>query len=154
MGVLKSIEHVPTGENDSPTLDVVIADCGEIKESEDDGIRNFFKDGYVFPNCPADIDNGPVELSWWLDAVDSIRACGNEAFKLVWLLSCEYFGLDIGCKVLSGYDLNKQWTSEMFEWIQRPSSPELCSSLLKSVFWHDQLYVALLRDIIRHYADT
>ncbi|KAL4567003.1 hypothetical protein LXL04_022573 [Taraxacum kok-saghyz] len=29
--------------------------------------------------------------------------------KLAWLLSCEYFGLDIGCKVWSGYDLNKQW---------------------------------------------
>ncbi|KAL7591981.1 hypothetical protein Lser_V15G34511 [Lactuca serriola] len=81
MGVLKSIEHVPTSDNDSPTLDVVIADCGEIKEGEDDGIGNFFKDGDVYPDWPADIDNGSVELSWWLDAVDSIRACGNEAFK-------------------------------------------------------------------------
>ena len=26
--------------------------------------------------------------------------------------------------------------------------------LPESVFWHDQFYVALLRDIMRHYADT
>ncbi|XP_024966466.1 peptidyl-prolyl cis-trans isomerase CYP40-like isoform X2 [Cynara cardunculus var. scolymus] len=81
VGILKSIEHVATGDNDCPNLDVMIADCGEIKEGEDDGVGNFFKDGDVYPDWPADLDNGPSELSWWLDAVDSIRACGNEAFK-------------------------------------------------------------------------
>ncbi|KAJ9561112.1 hypothetical protein OSB04_006272 [Centaurea solstitialis] len=81
MGVLKSIEHVATGDNDCPTLDVMIADCGEIKEGEDDGVGNFFKDGDVYPDWPADLDNSSSELSWWLDAVDSIRASGNEAFK-------------------------------------------------------------------------
>ncbi|GJY86632.1 peptidyl-prolyl cis-trans isomerase CYP40 [Tanacetum coccineum] len=81
MGVVKSIEHVAIDDNDCPILDVMIADCGEIKEGEDDGIGNFFKDGDMFPDWPADIDNGPSQLSWWLDAVDSIRASGNEAFK-------------------------------------------------------------------------
>ncbi|XP_071726176.1 peptidyl-prolyl cis-trans isomerase CYP40-like isoform X2 [Rutidosis leptorrhynchoides] len=81
MGVVKSIEHVATDDNDCPVQDVVIADCGEIKEGEDDGIGNFFKDGDLFPDWPADLDNGPSQLTWWLDAVDSIRASGNEAFK-------------------------------------------------------------------------
>ncbi|KAI3695564.1 hypothetical protein L1987_78561 [Smallanthus sonchifolius] len=81
MGIVKLIEHVATDDDDCPVLDVVIENCGEIKEGEDDGIGNFFKDGDLYPDWPADLDHGPSQLSWWLDAVDSIRAFGNEAFK-------------------------------------------------------------------------
>nr|KAJ0188610.1 hypothetical protein LSAT_V11C900456990 [Lactuca sativa] len=58
-------------------------DFGEIKEDEDDGIGKIFNDGDVYRDWPADIDNGSVELSWWLDVVESIKACGNEAFMVV-----------------------------------------------------------------------
>ncbi|GAB4837964.1 Peptidyl-prolyl cis-trans isomerase cyp40, variant 2 [Ancistrocladus abbreviatus] len=81
MGVVRSIEHVATDDNDRPTQDVVITDCGEIPEGEDDGIANFFKDGDSYPDWPADLDEIPTELSWWMTAVDSIKAFGNEHFK-------------------------------------------------------------------------
>ncbi|WVZ25772.1 hypothetical protein V8G54_004316 [Vigna mungo] len=72
MGVVRSAEHVVTGENDRPTQTVVIEDCGEIPEGQDDGVVNFFKD---------DLDVKPDELSWWMSAVDSIKALGNEQYK-------------------------------------------------------------------------
>lgn len=81
MGVVRSIEHVNTEENDLPAQDVIIADCGEIPEGEDDGVKNIFNDGDNYPDWPADLDQTPNELSWWTDAVDSIKALGNEHFK-------------------------------------------------------------------------
>ncbi|GFZ18736.1 peptidyl-prolyl cis-trans isomerase [Actinidia rufa] len=81
MGVARSVEHINTGENDCPTLDVIIADCGEIPEGADDGVSNFFKDGDTYPDWPADLDVKPDEISWWISAVDTIKAYGNEQFK-------------------------------------------------------------------------
>lgn len=81
MGVVRSIEHVSTDESDRPTADVVIADCGEIPEGADDGISDFFKDGDIYADWPADLDDNPSELSWWVTAVDSIKTFGNEHFK-------------------------------------------------------------------------
>ncbi|MED6183238.1 Peptidyl-prolyl cis-trans isomerase cyp40 [Stylosanthes scabra] len=81
MGVVRSVEHVTTGDNDRPTLDVKIVDCGEIPEGEDDGILDFFKDGDTFPDWPADLDERPDELQWWMNAVDSIKAFGNGYYK-------------------------------------------------------------------------
>ncbi|CAK9166451.1 unnamed protein product [Ilex paraguariensis] len=81
MGVVRTIEHVTTGDNDFPTLDVIIKDCGEIPEGEDYGICNFFKDGDTYPDCPTDLDVKPDEISWWMNAVDSIKAFGNEQYK-------------------------------------------------------------------------
>ncbi|EXC17382.1 Peptidyl-prolyl cis-trans isomerase CYP40 [Morus notabilis] len=81
MGVVRSIEHVTTGDSDYPTVDVVTADCGEIPEGEDDGISNFFKDGDIYPDWPADLDESANEISWWMTSVDSIKAFGNECYK-------------------------------------------------------------------------
>ncbi|XVF67624.1 hypothetical protein PTKIN_Ptkin10aG0136200 [Pterospermum kingtungense] len=81
MGVVRAIEHVTTGEADCPVVDVKIADCGEILEGADDGISNFFNDGDIYADWPADLDEIPDELSWWIIAVDSIKAFGNEHFK-------------------------------------------------------------------------
>ncbi|KAK4284662.1 hypothetical protein QN277_001462 [Acacia crassicarpa] len=81
MGVVRSIEHVTTGDNDRPTQDVKIVDCGEIPHGADDGISNFFKDGDTYPDWPADLDESPSELQWWMNAVDSIKAFGNEYYK-------------------------------------------------------------------------
>ncbi|CAN1307315.1 Peptidyl-prolyl cis-trans isomerase CYP40 [Linum perenne] len=82
MGVIRSVEHVPTTDEDHvPTLDVIIADCGEIPEGGDDGITNFFNDGDSYPDWPADLDDIHEELSWWMDSVDSIKAFGNDHFK-------------------------------------------------------------------------
>ncbi|KAH9695711.1 hypothetical protein WN944_028871 [Citrus x changshan-huyou] len=81
MGVVRSIEHVMTGDNDCPIADVTITDCGEIPEGADDGISNFFNDGDSYPDWPADLDQTPNELSWWMNAVDSIKVFGNEHYK-------------------------------------------------------------------------
>ncbi|XP_027348594.1 peptidyl-prolyl cis-trans isomerase CYP40 [Abrus precatorius] len=81
MGVVRSIEHVVTGDDDRPSLDVKIVDCGDIPEGKDDGISNFFKDGDTYPDWPADLDASPNELEWWMKSVDSIKAFGNEYYK-------------------------------------------------------------------------
>ncbi|KAI3726259.1 hypothetical protein L1987_66056 [Smallanthus sonchifolius] len=81
MGVVRSVEHTTTGENDLPTLDVIIEDCGEIPEGADDGVCNFFKDGDTYPDWPLDLDNKPEDVSWWINAVDAIKILGNEQFK-------------------------------------------------------------------------
>ncbi|XP_038693334.1 peptidyl-prolyl cis-trans isomerase CYP40-like isoform X2 [Tripterygium wilfordii] len=81
MGVVRSIEHVTTGDGDYPAVDVVIDDCGEIPEGTDDGISNFLKDGDDYPDWPADLDESPNDLLWWMEAVESIKAHGNEHFK-------------------------------------------------------------------------
>ncbi|KAI9123557.1 hypothetical protein K1719_004857 [Acacia pycnantha] len=61
----------------TPHLD----DCGEIPQGADDGISNFFKDGDTYPDWPADLDESPNDLHWWMDAVDSIKNFGNGYFK-------------------------------------------------------------------------
>ncbi|KAK9285725.1 hypothetical protein L1049_024924 [Liquidambar formosana] len=81
MGVVRSIEHVATVDGDYPTLDAIIADCGEIPEGADDGISDFFKDGDTYPDWPADLDVKADEISWWMTAVDSIKAFGNDQYK-------------------------------------------------------------------------
>ncbi|XP_021821370.1 peptidyl-prolyl cis-trans isomerase CYP40 [Prunus avium] len=81
MGVVRSIEHITTADSDCPNVDVIIADCGEIPEGEDDGVSNLFKDGDIYPDWPADIDESPSDLSWWMTSVESIKAFGNEYYK-------------------------------------------------------------------------
>ncbi|XP_062156814.1 peptidyl-prolyl cis-trans isomerase CYP40-like [Alnus glutinosa] len=81
MGVVRSIEHVIIGENDHPTQDVIIVDCGEIPEGADDGISNFFKDGDTYADWPADLDTKPDEISWWMKAVEDIKSFGNADYK-------------------------------------------------------------------------
>ncbi|CAN1278417.1 Peptidyl-prolyl cis-trans isomerase CYP40 [Linum perenne] len=73
---------ISAGDGDSPTLEAVIADCGEIPEGADDGVTNFFKDGDSYPDWPADLADSSEELSWWMEAVDSIKAFGNDQFKV------------------------------------------------------------------------
>ncbi|EYU42659.1 hypothetical protein MIMGU_mgv1a019911mg [Erythranthe guttata] len=69
MGVVRSIEHLPVGEE------------GFSYEGEDDGTANFFKDGDLYPDWPTDLDDNSSELSWWVSAVESIKGYGNEHFK-------------------------------------------------------------------------
>lgn len=82
MGVVRNIEHVVTREEDRPVQDVIIVDCGEIHEGEDDGTCDFFKDGDTFPDWPADLEVKQEEISWWMNAVDAIKSFGNEQYKV------------------------------------------------------------------------
>ncbi|KAJ8505610.1 hypothetical protein OPV22_006496 [Ensete ventricosum] len=81
MGVVRSIEHTPVGDADCPTVDVVIADCGELPEGADDGVSNFFGDGDFYADWPIDLDDKPSEVSWWMNTVDSAKTFGNDYFK-------------------------------------------------------------------------
>ncbi|VAI84237.1 unnamed protein product [Triticum turgidum subsp. durum] len=81
MGVVRSCEHIPVGEADRPTVDAVIAECGELPEGADDGVVNFFKDGDMYPDWPNDLDEKPTEVSWWMEAMESAKAFGNDNFK-------------------------------------------------------------------------
>ncbi|KAJ4842598.1 Peptidyl-prolyl cis-trans isomerase cyp40 [Turnera subulata] len=68
MGVVRSIELVATDEGDFPTQDVVIADCGEIPEGEDDG--------NTYPEWLTDL------VACWSKATDSVKALENERCKV------------------------------------------------------------------------
>lgn len=81
MGVVRSIEHTPTDEQDRPLSDVIIADCGEIPEGEDDGVVGFFNDGDTYPDWPADLDEKPTDFAWWMAAVDAAKGFGNDSYK-------------------------------------------------------------------------
>eukprot|EP00250_Pteridium_aquilinum_P004826 c15024_g1_i1 orf=500-1615(-) len=81
MGIVRSIEHNPTDDSDCPLYEVLIEDCGEIPEGGDDGVTGFFKDGDMYPEYPADLDEQPVSCSWWVDAVDSSKTFGNKSYK-------------------------------------------------------------------------
>uniref|UniRef100_A0A0D9VLC1 peptidylprolyl isomerase n=1 Tax=Leersia perrieri TaxID=77586 RepID=A0A0D9VLC1_9ORYZ len=88
MGVVRSMEHVSVGESDCPTTDIVIVDCGELPEGASDGVVNFFKDGDMYPDWPNDLDEKPAEISWWINAVDSVKSFGNEYFK-----ACTFYSI-------------------------------------------------------------
>ncbi|TQE01971.1 hypothetical protein C1H46_012405 [Malus baccata] len=81
MGVVRSVEHLNTKDGDLPTEEVVISDCGQLPEGADDGVCNFFKDGDVYPDWPADLDTKPEDISWWVTAVGAIKAIANQQFK-------------------------------------------------------------------------
>jgi peptidyl-prolyl isomerase D len=83
LGVIRAMEHIPVEEaDDHPTVDIVIVDCGELPEGANDGVANFLKDGDMYPDWPIDLDERPAEVSWWIDAVESVKAFGNEYFKV------------------------------------------------------------------------
>lgn len=81
MGVVRNIEHTPTGDQDVPIEEVLIADCGEILEGEDDGVAGLFSDGDMYPDWPEDLDDKPADCIWWITAVESIKNFGNNCFK-------------------------------------------------------------------------
>ena len=60
---LRAIETVPTGAKDKPLRDVIIVDCGELHEGEDDGV--------VEP------PTGELYMNWPEDQVSSFFARNN-----------------------------------------------------------------------------
>jgi peptidyl-prolyl isomerase D len=83
MGVVRSIEHTPTGDQDRPLQEVLIMDCGEIPEGGDDGVAGLFSDGDTYPDWPDDLDEKSLDCTWWIEAVESIKSFGSENFKVV-----------------------------------------------------------------------
>ncbi|KAH7279231.1 hypothetical protein KP509_37G011700 [Ceratopteris richardii] len=81
MGVVRNIEHTPTDDKDMPIEEVLISNCGELKEGEDDGVGGLFNDGDMYPDWPEDLDDKPTDFTWWISAVESIKGFGNDCFK-------------------------------------------------------------------------
>ncbi|KAJ7532441.1 hypothetical protein O6H91_13G003500 [Diphasiastrum complanatum] len=81
MGVVRSIEHTQTDEKDLPKTEVLVADCGELQEGEDDGVLGFWNDGDSYPDWPADLVEQPAEVDWWISAVEAAKSLGNHCFK-------------------------------------------------------------------------
>ncbi len=51
MNTVRKLEHVKTGAQDKPTVDCIIADCGELKPGEDDGVLPP-QDGDIYADWP------------------------------------------------------------------------------------------------------
>lgn len=82
-GVVRGIERIPTTSQDSPEREVIISDCGEIAEGEDDGATGLLQDGDSYPDWPSDLEEKPEhsESTFWTEAVESIKGIGNDFFK-------------------------------------------------------------------------
>jgi len=81
MGVVRELENVPkSGEN--PSKECLIDDCGQIAEGEDDGIM-MVDDGTgdLLPDSPEDSDIDFKQHSMVKEAVEKVKAIGNDLFK-------------------------------------------------------------------------
>eukprot|EP00802_Teleaulax_amphioxeia_P022756 Tamp_23237.p1 GENE.Tamp_23237~~Tamp_23237.p1 ORF type:complete len:268 (+),score=80.75 Tamp_23237:134-937(+) len=78
MSIVRRMESTPTQNGDCPVKPVVIADCGEIKEGEDDGFYDPLADpSDAHPDYPADLpENSDLHA-----LAEEIRALGNGQFK-------------------------------------------------------------------------
>ncbi|KAJ3053371.1 peptidyl-prolyl cis-trans isomerase cpr6 [Rhizophlyctis rosea] len=78
MSLVRRIENLPT-KDDRPLQDVVIADCGELAEGQDDGVP-VPADGDSYEEYPEDLpdEKQPDEL---LKIAGEIKAFGNDLFK-------------------------------------------------------------------------
>eukprot|EP00126_Sphaerothecum_destruens_P015766 Sdes_comp9809_c0_seq1m1341 len=74
MGLVHTIENMPTGESDKPVQDVVIQDCGELS---DDAPELVSLAG--FPQWAQDWDQR--EASAALEAIDQMKQLGGQYFK-------------------------------------------------------------------------
>jgi len=76
--VVRLIEYEPTSKMDRPVHSIIIADCGELRPNEPDGVVVDPLD--PFPMYPKDCDQA-MQSSQLLDAADKLRNLGNEFFK-------------------------------------------------------------------------
>ena len=77
MGVVRTMEATKTLAQDKPEKDVVIANCGELKEGESDGIE-VPADGDGYEDFPQDAGDG-VDGS---KAAGELKEIGNKYFKV------------------------------------------------------------------------
>ncbi|KAJ3043236.1 peptidyl-prolyl cis-trans isomerase cpr6 [Rhizophlyctis rosea] len=79
MSIVRKIENLPTNSSDRPLQDVVIADCGELAEGQDDGVP-VPADGDPYEEYPEDLpsEKEPDEL---LKISGEIKVFGNDLFK-------------------------------------------------------------------------
>ncbi|KAF9904843.1 Peptidyl-prolyl cis-trans isomerase D [Linnemannia zychae] len=79
VSVVREIERTPKGSGDAPLSPVIIADCGELAEGEDDGVSSPDA-GDKYADWPEDYD-GPKEDKDLVVIAKDLKALGNNFFK-------------------------------------------------------------------------
>lgn len=80
MDVVREIEAQQT-VNDKPMKDVVIVNCGELREGEDDGVRTDPDDPWPAFPTDANPDQYDLTANQKVEASEAIRNLGNARFK-------------------------------------------------------------------------
>jgi len=76
--VVRLVEQEKTGPNDRPIRDCKIVSCGELKEGEDDGVKENKDDPY--PLLPQDY-NEALQVKERIEVSNKIKTLGNDDFK-------------------------------------------------------------------------
>ncbi|KAG0227759.1 Peptidyl-prolyl cis-trans isomerase D [Actinomortierella wolfii] len=79
--VVREIERTPKGQNDAPQQPVLIADCGELAEGEDDGVPAPGADGDPYADWPEDDEGKPRKDEDLLRIARELKDIGNGMFK-------------------------------------------------------------------------
>ncbi|KAG9070193.1 Peptidyl-prolyl cis-trans isomerase D [Linnemannia hyalina] len=79
ISVVREIERTPKGSGDAPLSPVVIADCGELAEGEDDGVAAP-DTGDKYADWPEDYE-GPKEDKDLVVIAQDLKTLGNNFFK-------------------------------------------------------------------------
>ena len=79
--IVRKIENLKTMAEDKPQVQVMIADCGVIKEGEPDGCDQFVDASDPLADYPEDDDNYPFTAENAYTAASELKVLGNTAFK-------------------------------------------------------------------------
>ena len=79
MGIVRTMENTPKGEQDKPLKDVIISDCGVLNAGEPDGVP-IPVDGDIYEDYPEDLPN-QEEPDSLLKIAIAIKSMGNDLFK-------------------------------------------------------------------------
>lgn len=80
MGLVRELENIPKNE-EKPSKECKIEDCGEIAPGEDDGFIQDDGTGDLLPDSPEDSDLDFKKLVTIKEAVEKVKAIGNDLFK-------------------------------------------------------------------------
>lgn len=81
MGIVHEVENADKGENDAPIEKIVIEECGELKEGEDDGTAIDDGTGDKFSNCPEDSDYDLTDKNKVIEITTDLKTIGNTLLK-------------------------------------------------------------------------
>ncbi|KAF9168496.1 hypothetical protein DFQ26_006655 [Actinomortierella ambigua] len=79
--IVREIERTPKGQGDAPDQPVLIADCGELAEGEDDGVPAVGADGDAYADWPEDDTGAPRKDEELLQIAQTLKDLGNKLFK-------------------------------------------------------------------------
>jgi len=81
MGIVHEIENADKGENDAPIEKVVIDECGELKQGDEDGTAIDDGTGDKYSNWPEDSDYDLTDKTKVIEITTDLKGIGNALFK-------------------------------------------------------------------------